>query len=408
MRVLLVAPNASARMGGEAILPLHWLRELRELGVEAELLTHARCREELQNSDYAAMPISYVEDTEIERFLWRLSDRTGGIVSRLVGFLLSLVSMVILGRHVRRMASAVSYDLIHQVTPVSPRLPSPVTHPSVPVVIGPLNGNMTYPPGFASRYGDGSEEAEGVARGMSELVHRFFPGKPKAARIFSSNGRTTEGLPKAVSRSRVTEFVENGVDLNLWSDGREMPPGPPRFIYVGRLVTWKAVDVLLEAFAELRGGETLTVCGDGEARADYEAMVSELGISDRVTFVGSVPQPEVIRLVEQSHCLVLSSVYECGGAVVLEAMAMARAVIAPNWGGPADYVTDETGILVEPTSRDEFRDGYITAMTELGQDMERMRAMGSAGRARIEEHFAWKKKGAWMLDQYKEVLAAKK
>ena len=404
MRVLLVAPNASARMGGEAILPLHWLRELRALGVDARLLTHARCRDELQASDYAHMPISYVEDTSAEIALWKFSAKTGGIVSRLSGFLLSLVSMVSLGREVRRMTQAEDFDLIHQVTPVSPRLPSPVTHPKVPVLIGPLNGNMTYPDGFAATYGDGSEEAEGRARQFSEIVHRIFPGKPRAARIYSSNGRTTEGLPQAVKRERVTEFVENGVDLDLWSDGKPMPPGPPKFIYVGRLVGWKAVDILLEAFAALDGDATLTICGDGEARASLEQLTRELGLESRVRFIGSVPQPEVIRLIEESHALVLSSVYECGGAVVLEAMAMARAVIAPNWGGPKDYVTEETGILVSPTSRDAFRTGYTEAMASLGKDIERMKSMGVAGRARIEEHFAWKKKGAWMLDQYKEIL----
>ena len=404
MRVLLVAPNASARMGGEAILPLHWLRELRALGVDARLLTHARCREELQASDYASMPIAYVEDTSVERFLSRVSGRTGGFLSRLTGFALSLVSMMILGREVRKIARREGYDLIHQVTPVSPRLPSPVTHRSVPVVIGPLNGNMVYPEGFAERYGDGSEAAEGQARRLSEWMHLLFAGKPRAARIFSSNHRTTEGLPRTVKPQRVTEFVENGVDLSLWSDGKPMPPGPARFIYVGRLVGWKAVDILLEAFAELSGEETLTIVGDGDARAEYEARAAELGLGQRVTFVGSVPQPEVIGLVEDSHCLVLSSVYECGGAVVLEAMAMGRAVIAPDWGGPKDYVTPETGILVAPKSRDSFKEGYTEAMRELGSDLERMGAMGKAGRQRIEEHFAWNKKGAWMLDQYKEIL----
>ena len=43
--------------------------------------------------------------------------------------------------------------------------------------------------------------------------------------------------------------------------------------------------------------------------------------------------------------MALPSMHECGGAVVLEAMASGVPVIAVNWGGPADYVTQETGIL---------------------------------------------------------------
>lgn len=404
MKVLLVAPNASARMGGEAILPLHWLRELRALGADARLLTHARCRGELEASPYAAMPISYVEDSPVEVALWRFGQRVGGFPGRLSGFLLSLVSMIRLGAEVRRLSGRERYDIIHQVTPVSPRLASPVTDRSVPVIIGPMNGNMTYPEGFARDYGDGSEGAERTARGLSGFMHSLFRGKPQAARLLVSNRRTEAGLPAQVDRARVVEFVENGVDLSVWKPARALPPGPPRFIYVGRLVGWKAVDILLEAFAQVDGAATLTVCGDGEERSRLEARAEGLGLSTRVTFTGAVPQAEVTRLVEESHVLVLPSLHECGGAVVLEAMAMERAVIASDWGGPSDYVTEDTGILVRPTGKDAFRSRLADAMRDLGGDFGRIERMGKAGRRRIEEHFAWRKKGEAMLRLYDEVL----
>ncbi|NNU15526.1 glycosyltransferase family 4 protein [Parvularcula sp. ZS-1/3] len=405
MRVLLVAPNASARMGGEAILPLHWLRELRALGVDARLLTHVRCKEEIDASAFAGMPVHYIEDSGAEREIWKFRQKSKGIAWRLGGFSLQLTSMIRLGKEARKIADRDGIDLIHQVIPVSPRLPSPVTHPRIPVVIGPLNGNMTFPDGFATSYGDASEEAEGLARKLSAPMHSVFGGKPKAARVLVSNERTAAGLPDGVDASRVVEFVENGVDLSLWQDERPMADGPARFIFVGRLVNWKALDILLEAFAQLGGDETLTICGDGVERAAWQKLAGELGLGGRVRFLGAIPQADVVREMAEAHCLALPSVYECGGAVVLEAMALRRAVIASDWGGPADYVRPETGILVPPTSRDQFRDDLAEAMRSLGSDMERMRAMGEAGRQRVEEHFAWKMKGERMLALYGEVLA---
>lgn len=407
MRVLLVAPNASARMGGEAILPLHWLRELRALGVDAHLLTHERCREELEASAYAQMPISYVADSGAEKSVWRFQKGAKGFAWRASGFLLSLLSMMRLGKEVRRKVDAEGFDLIHQVIPVSPRLASPVTHPKVPVVIGPLNGNMTFPDGFAKDYGDGSETAEEMARGLSAFTHKLLPGKPRAARILVSNQRTEEGLPEGVEASKVSHFVENGVDLATWSSATPLPEGPARFIFVGRLVNWKAVDILLDAFSRLDRGETLTICGDGAEKTKLERYARARGLEDRVTFTGSVPQEEITRRVAESHILVLPSVYECGGAVVLEAMAMERAVIASDWGGPSDYVTSETGILVKPTSRQGFSDALANAMRDLGSDMGRIRTMGQAGRRRVEEHFAWKKKGEAMVGIYEEILSCR-
>ncbi|GGY36565.1 glycosyltransferase family 4 protein [Parvularcula lutaonensis] len=404
MRVLLVAPNASARMGGEAILPLHWLRELRALGVDAHLLTHERCRAELEDSPYAEMPISYVADSSGERAVWRFQKGAKGFAWRASGFLLSLLSMMRLGKEVRRKVDAEGFDLIHQVIPVSPRLASPVTHKTVPVVIGPLNGNMRFPDGFAKDYGDGSEAAEEMARGLSAFTHRLLPGKPNAARILVSNQRTEEGLPEGVNRGRVTHFIENGVDLDQWQASSPLPEGPARFIFVGRLVNWKAVDILLDAFSRLDAGETLTICGDGPERGRLERFAKARGLEDRVTFTGRVPQDEITARVADSHVLVLPSLYECGGAVVLEAMAMERAVIASDWGGPSDYVTPETGILIEPTSRQGFSDALANAMRDLGGDMDRIKSMGQAGRKRVEQHFAWKKKGEAMLRIYKEIL----
>jgi glycosyltransferase involved in cell wall biosynthesis len=74
---------------------------------------------------------------------------------------------------------------------------------------------------------------------------------------------------------------------------------------------------------------------------------------------------------------------------VLEAMAMAKPVIATAWGGPADYLDSTCGILVEPRSRDFLIGGFAYAMRLLMEDPTLCRRMGDAGRAKVVKTFDW-------------------
>jgi glycosyltransferase involved in cell wall biosynthesis len=79
----------------------------------------------------------------------------------------------------------------------------------------------------------------------------------------------------------------------------------------------------------------LDILGDGQERASLETKAAVLGLKN-VSFVGFVPQELAAVYLETVDTLVLPSLYECGGAVVLEAMAKSLPVIATRWGGPAD------------------------------------------------------------------------
>ena len=97
-------------------------------------------------------------------------------------------------------------------------------------------------------------------------------------------------------------------------------------------------------------------------------------------------------LLAESVALLLPSVYECGGAVVLEAMASGRPVIATRWGGPADYLDAGCGFLIEPSSESAMVAAFASSMRALIADPEKSRTMGRAGRERVVEHFNWLRK----------------
>ena len=80
--------------------------------------------------------------------------------------------------------------------------------------------------------------------------------------------------------------------------------------------------------------------------------------------VGS-PTRNAQRACETSLALVFPSIYECGGAVVLEAMAMGKPVIATRWGGPWTIWTNPAGSLSSHQSYRDMVDGFAEAMTKL-------------------------------------------
>ena len=128
----------------------------------------------------------------------------------------------------------------------------------------------------------------------------------------------------------------------------------------------------------------LDILGDGQELPRLKNLACELGIEGDVTFHGRKSQAECARQISKSDALVLPSLHECGGAVVLEAMAMGKAVIATNWGGPADYLDDTCGILVNPSGRQELIHGFAEAMSKLTNEPSLKDSLGKAGKEKVE------------------------
>lgn len=401
MRALIVAPNISMRMGGEAVLPYHYIREMAARGVEIHAATHARVRDEIEASDIAGKAVfHFVEDTWLERSLYLIGEKApaalrDAVFNALIGF----VTSARLGGLTRRLDRAKVFDVVHQPTPVSPMFPSFLTGLRAPLVIGPMNGAIDFPESFKAVYAKGSSGAVKVARFFAEFANRLIRGKREAAQLLVANDRTGAGLPGTIDRDRVSLLVENGVDLSLWKPGPTKPGNEAVFVFVGRLVWWKGVDILIDAFAQTEPSARLLIIGDGPERENLEAQSADR-VPDRVSFTGFLPQPEISEKLGAARALVLPSLRECGGAVILEAFACATTAIATRWGGPMDYITPETGILIEPRSRQYFVSELSRAMNELTAAPERARLLGEAARLRAERHFSWSAKADQMLEIY--------
>jgi glycosyltransferase involved in cell wall biosynthesis len=201
------------------------------------------------------------------------------------------------------------------------------------------------------------------------------------------------------------------VDFSVWRSDSSLSKaaaGQVHFIFLGRLIDLKAVDLLLEAFAAVvaQTDAVLEIIGDGDLRGELEAQTARLGIDSSVVFSGWLSQEQCAIKLQQADALVLPSLREGGGAVVMEAMAVGLPVIATNWGGPADYLNSSCGILVEPASKEGFVKGLTDAMLKLAQSPELRQSMGCAGRERVRQHFDWERKVDRILEIYQQTIDA--
>jgi len=407
LRICIVAEHASVIMGGEAIIPYHYFRVLRSRNLDAWLVVHERTRKELE----ALFPndlerILFIPDKLLQKLFYRI----GLLFPRRVAEATLGLANQLLTQLTQRSATrtlVTNRCVVHQPIPVSPRFPSLLWNMGAPVVVGPMNGGMDYPPAFRGAESAFSRIAIAAGRSFSNAVNSLLPGKPRAAVVLVANQRTREALPSGIS-GRVLELCENGVDLSQWVAPADSPTASHTssgFLFLGRLVDWKALDIVLEALRRIAEAN-LDVIGDGPMLAPWRKLAIDHGLADRVHFHGWLPQSDCARYLATARALVLPSLYECGGAVVLEAMAMSKPVIATAWGGPADYLDESCGILVEPTNREALIAGFAEALQRLIASPQLAEQLGNAGRIRLVEQFDWEKKADAILEVYESMLPA--
>jgi glycosyltransferase involved in cell wall biosynthesis len=155
----------------------------------------------------------------------------------------------------------------------------------------------------------------------------------------------------------------------------------PLVLTPARLDEQKGHPVLLRAAAELPGVD-FVFAGDGPERAALEALAGELGIAERVHFLGY--RDDIPRLLAACDVFALPSLYEGSSLAVLEAMAAERPVVSSAIGGTDELIDDGVdGLLVRPGDTA----GLASALRRLLNDAELRKTFAQRARARVERDF---------------------
>lgn len=195
-------------------------------------------------------------------------------------------------------------------------------------------------------------------------------------------------------------IVHCGVDPAMYR--RAVPDFGKRVAFVGRLDPVKGALLLIEAMARVLKAHpdaTLTLAGDGPARAPAEARAAELGIAGSIRFAGFMTQGQVAELLSTSDMLVLPSFAEGLPVVYMEALASRIPVVASRVAGVPELVQDGvTGFTVPPGDVETLADRMMRLMA----DPELATRMGEAGRQAVEREHDIAREGAWLAELFRK------
>lgn len=182
---------------------------------------------------------------------------------------------------------------------------------------------------------------------------------------------------------------------------------PGRLIFAaGRHVSYKGFHVLIEAMAGLPPDVQLLLGGDGPLTPGLKQLAHDLKISERVHFLGFVPDAELPAYYQAAEIFCLPSVTQAEGfgIVQVEAMACGKPVVSTRLNNGVDFVNEDgkTGLTVTPGDPAALRDAILSLLA----DAELARRLGDHGRSKALDQYSLESLRTKILGVYRSVLPA--
>jgi glycosyltransferase involved in cell wall biosynthesis len=205
-----------------------------------------------------------------------------------------------------------------------------------------------------------------------------------------------------VAADRIT-VLRNGVDLEMFAPGDRdaaraaLAVTNRTLLSVGHLIERKGHNITIAALTRLPDC-VLLIAGEGPEHARLRSLASQLGVSDRVRFLGAVPHERLSAIYTAADALVLSSSREGWPNVLLESMACGTPVVASAiWGNPEIVSRPEAGVLM----RARTSEGVAEAVESLFAALPNREATRA-----FAEQFSWHETSNGQLRLFESIRAA--
>ncbi|MBL1211621.1 glycosyltransferase family 4 protein [Geminocystis sp. GBBB08] len=420
IKVLLIIEQCNPEWFSVPLVGYNYYNQISKL-VNTTLVTHERNKEAFEKQRKSEnTKIIYINESEFIKKYYKVislisSKPLGGVVWPLL-HTLSYPMYAEFNQKVYQLFKdsiiKSDYDIVHAITPMIPRYPVKVVQAcqNTPFIIGPVNGGVPFPPAFQE-----TAKKENANLNFLRNVGRFLiPGYretyQKATRVLAGSTYTLNMLKNLFNLpdNQISLFYENGIPENFVTQPKQKKQNGEKInlLFVGRLVPYKCADIVIQAISyldtSLQNQIQLTIVGDGEEKNNLEKQVKDLNLSHLVKFTGLIPQAETLTYYNQADIFCFPSIREFGGAVVLEAMASGLPCIVVNNGGIGEYVTEETGFKIEPTSKN-YLIQEVTDKIKLLVTDENLRLNMSANAIERAKEFVWKNKAQKILTIYEHL-----
>jgi glycosyltransferase involved in cell wall biosynthesis len=321
-------------------------------------------------------------------------------------------------RIARRLRRQFPFDYVHRVTPSAIQVPTWVGSLGKPLIIGPIIAADPPAPAFAPFLGRPVSPPKGprwrpsrvagrvcrtiVTRAEHEQSYLY-----QARRILVGTREAMRHVPESL-REKCRLVTYSGVEHEVFVPPPARPvAGALRLLFVGRLIPYKGVELLLRAvaIAALRCSIKLDVVGaaDPVYKDFLLRLTQELRLGSSVDFLEPVPRDQLPSLYQRADVFCFPTLCDTYGIALLEAMSCGCAVLVSDVAGAGEIVNGENGLKVRMDTPDEYIREYAEKIVALARNHELRASLGEEARRFVLREHDWSRIGEQVLAIYEEL-----
>ena len=391
MNLLVSAYACAPHLGSEYGVGWTWVTGARRLGHKVWALASPVYRELILDTCASDPELVDIDWTFPEVPGWALRPGLEPRHERTYNLLWQIQAM----RHGAAIVNRERIDAIHHASWAGIRAPSFLGGLGPPLIMGPIGGGETSPPGLRDLIGVRARALE-FLRDLSNRTITINPivrpALKQAAALFVATPET-DRLFKGRLSAKTKVFSQLSLPHLPTPRCRGSRTGAPTFIFAGRLLYWKGVHIALRAFSRVLTHyptARFTVVGDGPERKRLRKEADALGIEGQVEFLSRIPQRSLFELYDRHDFMLFPSLHDSGGMAALEAMALGLPVVCLDLGGPGLLVNAASGLVIATARRgtDEVAKAMAEAILEALEQHGRLQALSASAIQRAAEFAA--------------------
>jgi glycosyltransferase involved in cell wall biosynthesis len=347
MRILLSAYACRPNAGSEPGVGWNWATHLAARGMEVHVLVAKRNQEAIE-AGLRATPTANLHFTYVSvTFEWAKQ-------SEALHYVLWQVAAL---KAARELAHKFEFHLAHHVTYASVHVPSQLWRLGIPVVFGPVGGGQTAPASMLSYFGAGRSRERLRSSLTKALRLSPFHGRwlRRMSLVLAANRDTLKSV-QALGCKNTSLMCDTAISADCFAEGprqfeaRKLEAGSEtlRLLWVGRMLTRKALPLALDALQAVPENVSLTIAGDGIEPEVVHQMIRDRNLEHRTFWKGRrLTWPELRMAYAEHDAMLFTSLRDSFGSQVLEALAMALPVITLDLHGVHDWVPDGASLKVK-------------------------------------------------------------
>jgi glycosyltransferase involved in cell wall biosynthesis len=341
VRILLSAYACRPNAGSEPGVGWNWATHLAARGMEVHVLVAKRNQEAIEaglrtnpiaNLHFAYVPVPYnwmKKKESLQYVCWQFAAL----------------------RAARELAGKFDFQLAHHVTYASVHVPTQLWRLGIPVVFGPVGGGQTAPSRMLPYFG--ADKSKEQLRSSITKSLKFSPVYRQWLRrmglVLAANSDTLN-IVRALGCMNASLMCDTAIPADYFAEAPRdfgKPSGALRLLWVGRMLTRKALPLALDALREVHQNVTLTIAGDGLDPEIVHQMIRDRNLQQRVLWKGRRLTFHELRAAYTVHdAMLFTSLRDSFGSQVLEAMAMGLPIITLDLHGAHDFVPDRASLKV--------------------------------------------------------------